>query len=165
MKGPCILGQSDTVFEIKLRYNPRNKCRVSPRNVTSTVYEGCISDIIPLWGGFRSSIARQARRVPTPNGTSPESSRRDASKAPTFLAPTQFQLLWRYRPWEIGPGGCDTHHTLDNGLLNMPIGMPIGWDIAYRYLWTPSIGMRICYNRLLFLTVEISTMGNRPRWV
>ena len=26
----------------------------------------------------------------------------------------------------------------------MPIGMSIGWDIAYRYLLTPLIGMRIC---------------------
>ena len=34
--------------------------------------------------------------------------------------------------------------VMDNSLLNMPIGMSIGWDIAYRYLLTPSIGMRIC---------------------
>ena len=25
---------------------------------------------------------------------------------PTFLAPKRFKL-WRYRPWKIGPGGCD----------------------------------------------------------
>ena len=77
--------------------------------------------------GLFSKVDRSTtKRVPTPNNTSAESSRRDASKAPTFLAPTLSQLLWRYRPWEIGPGGCDTHHTLDNSLLNMPIGMPIG---------------------------------------
>ena len=35
------------------------------------------------------------------------------------------------------------YDTLDNTLLNMPIGMSIGWGIAYRYLLTPSIGMRI----------------------
>ena len=60
-------------------------------------------------------------------------------------------------------------HALHNSLLvvNMPIGMSIGWGIAHRYLLTPSIGMRICrsirtycldqqvqknwHNRLLFL--------------
>ena len=37
--------------------------------------------------------------------------------------------------------GLLVQHTLDNRLLNMPIGMSIGWDIARRYLLTPSIGM------------------------
>ena len=38
------------------------------------------------------------------------------------------------------------NHTLDNSLLNtgIPIGMSICRGIAYRYLLTPSIGMRIC---------------------
>ena len=35
-------------------------------------------------------------------------------------------------------------HTPDNRLLNMPIGMSIGRNIACRYLLTPSRGMRIC---------------------
>ena len=58
-------------------------------------------------------------------------------------------------PPSVVPG---IYHTLDNSLLNMPISMPIGWDIAYRYPLTPSTGMQICrsvqrnwYNRLLFL--------------
>ena len=45
---------------------------------------------------------------------------------PTFLGPTLFQLLWRYRAWNIGPGVCDIHrrrirhssgHTKRPGLL------------------------------------------------
>ena len=28
------------------------------------------------------------------------------------LAPTLCQLLWRYRPWKVGPVGCDAHRRM-----------------------------------------------------
>ena len=34
------------------------------------------------------------------------------------------------------------NHTPDNSLLSMPIGLTIGWGIAYRYLLLPAIGGR-----------------------
>ena len=33
-----------------------------------------------------------------------------------------------------------SNHTLDNSLLNMPIGLSIGWGIAYRYVLPAAIG-------------------------
>ena len=57
------------------------------------------------WDSFSSSIARQPRgcqyrtiRLRKALG--------EMFPTPTFLAPALFQL-WRYRPWKIGPGGCD----------------------------------------------------------
>ena len=35
-------------------------------------------------------------------------------------------------------------HTPDNSLLNMPIGLTIGWGIAYRYPLLPAVGGRQC---------------------
>ena len=57
-----------------------------------------------------------------------------------YMTATQHyrEALW------YGYGYTHTDHTLDNSILNMPIGMSIGWGIAYRYLLTPSIGMPIC---------------------
>ena len=40
-------------------------------------------------------------------------------------------------------GALAIYSTLHSSLVNMPIGMSIGWDNAYRYLLKPSIGMRI----------------------
>ena len=67
----------------------------------------------PRWGGFPSSIARQTKRVPTPNDTSSESSRRDVSN---------IDPLWhrhysncgdaRYRAWKVGSGVCDTRRRI-----------------------------------------------------
>ena len=61
--------------------------------------------IIPLWGGF------QARLLDNQEGANAEryvfgklSVRRFQRRpvlAPVLLEP----LLWRYRPWEVGPGG------------------------------------------------------------
>ena len=56
----------------------------------------------------------------------------------TFLV-RRCLLLLVLRCWETITGWEGP-----NSLLNMPIGMSIGWGIAYRYLLTPSIGMRIC---------------------
>ena len=64
--------------------------------------------ITPLWGGFPSSIARPTNRVPIPNETYSESSRRDASNA-VLLGTRHYIRLWRYRPWKIGAGGCNMH--------------------------------------------------------
>ena len=53
-------------------------------------------------------------------------------------------------------------HTLDNSLLNVPIGMSIGCGMAYRYLLTPSISMRICPSIPIAWTNrsrEIGTIG------
>ena len=44
---------------------------------------------------------------------------------PTFSAPALFQLfqlfqlltLWRYRPWNVGPGVCDTHNTQSHAVV------------------------------------------------
>ena len=66
--------------------------------------------ITPPWSGFPSSIARQPKRVPQPNDTSSESSRRDVSNA-DFLAPTLLQL-WRCRARKIGPGECNSLYTV-----------------------------------------------------
>ena len=117
------------------------------------------------WGGFRSS---RLRLLDKPRGCQyreryvfeklSASCLQNADLFGTDTIPTAVEIS----TMDNRPRGCDTHHTLDNSLLNMPTGMPIGWDIAYRYLWTPSIGMRICYNRPLFLTVEISTMEIGP---
>ena len=68
----------------------------------------CISYPHPL-GGFRKLDCSTTKRVPVPipNDTSSESSRRDVSNAVLFSAPTLLQLS-RYRPWNIGAGGCDS---------------------------------------------------------
>ena len=78
------------------------------------------------------------------------------------LLPRQLAVL----PDGMVPGsicpGMYTYITLDNSLLNMPIGMSIRWDIAYRYLLTRSIGMRICQSIPIAWTNrsrEIGTIG------
>ena len=71
------------------------------------VYPGTYRCIVtPPWGAFPISIARQLggcqyRTVRLRNALG------EMIPTPTFLAPTLFQLLWRHRPWKIGPGGCD----------------------------------------------------------
>ena len=74
---------------------------VSPQKSTATAYDS-VHHITPPWGGFPSSVARHPRGCQSiPNDTSSEeSSQRDVSGSPTFLAPTLFQL-WRYRPMKI----------------------------------------------------------------
>ena len=69
---------------------------------TTTVY------MTPPCGGFPSSIARR------PRGCQYRTTRRlrkapdEMFTTPTFSAPTLFQLLSRYRAWEIGPRGYDS---------------------------------------------------------
>ena len=55
--------------------------------------------------------------VVIPNDTSSESSRRDASRADVFGTETaRVPTEWSYRPWKIGPGGCDGVTVLYLGL-------------------------------------------------
>ena len=69
------------------------------------VHDGVL--ITPPWGRFffPSSIAGQ------PRGCQYRTIRLRQALGETFppptffVAPTLFQLLWRYRPWKIGPGG------------------------------------------------------------
>ena len=65
------------------------------------------------WGVFSKLDRSTTKRVPIPNDTFSESSRRDGSNAERFLAPPPLQL-WRYRPWKIGPGGgwCYMHRRV-----------------------------------------------------
>ena len=66
----------------------------------------------PPWGGFPSSFARQprgcqCRMIRLRKALTPRYfQHRPFCGAGTIL----FQLLvWKYRPWEIGPGVCDIH--------------------------------------------------------
>ena len=71
------------------------------------------------WCGFPPSIARQARGCLYQTiRMSLESYLRAASNADLFWHRHYlFQLLWRYRPWKIGPGGCDVLYTVLYGTL------------------------------------------------
>ena len=74
-----------------------------PKGKNTTVYDFVYQ---PPLGRFSKLDCSTAKRVPIPNGTSSESSRRDVP-SPTFLAPTLLTLfqLWRYRPWKLAQGG------------------------------------------------------------
>ena len=78
------------------------------------------------WCGFQSPIARQPRgcqyrtirvrkALGEPRGCQYRTIRvrkalGEMFPAPSVLARTVFQLLWRYRSWRIGPGWCDTRY-------------------------------------------------------
>ena len=73
---------------------------------------------------FPSSIARQPRVAPIPNDASSKSSRRDVSNVDGFMAPAIFRLLlWRYRPWEIGPGACGIIYPVVYGVRDRHLGI------------------------------------------
>ena len=56
-----------------------------------------------------------------PNDTSSESSLlARCFQHRRFWLPTLFQLLWRYRVWKIGPGGCDIHRRTVYGKPGAP---------------------------------------------
>ena len=63
--------------------------------------------ITPSWGRYSKLDCSTNKRVPIPNDTSAESSRRDASNVEPFWPSTLFQLLRRHRPWKIRREGCD----------------------------------------------------------
>ena len=62
------------------------------------------------WSGFPSSIARQQRRCHY-RTLRLRKAVDEVFPTPTFLAPAVF-LLWRYRPWIIGPGWCDIQRRI-----------------------------------------------------
>ena len=101
------------------------------------MYDGVYHTATPV-------IAFTTKRVPvpTPNGTSSESSRLEIFPTLTSFAPTLltlFQLLlWRYRPWKIGPGGCDIHRRIRY--------MYTRYQVSYT-------GIRICKNALIPRTI------------
>ena len=63
-------------------------------------------------------------------------------------------------------------HTLGNSLLNMPVGRSMGWDIAYRYLLSPTIigrrrfpSIAICLSNMFqaMYTIRLTLMGPETR--
>ena len=86
------------------------------------VYDGrCISHCHTPLGRFSKhgcSTTKEGANI-IQNGTCSESSlsARCFQRRP-FLAPALLQLLWRYRPQEIGPGGCDIHGRIRQSTEN-----------------------------------------------
>ena len=71
----------------------------------------CYHTMTPPSGGFPSSIARRPRGCPHRMlSIRLRKALDEMFPAPTFMAPTLLLiLLWKYRPWKIGPGGCVAH--------------------------------------------------------
>ena len=85
---------------------------IEPKHLPEASYPVyCVQYITPPGGIFPRSIARQTKREPTSNDTSPESSRRDASNA-DLLGADIIPTIVEISTIENGPGGCDIHRHI-----------------------------------------------------
>ena len=97
-------------------------------------------------------LDNQVLRVPIPNDTSLESSRRDVSTS-TFLAPTLCQP-WRYRVQKIGPGGCHTpSYTVGADVLPQ-------WLVLLCFVWALPYDTRV---RVCFISFFHDKFAAKPK--
>ena len=92
----------------------------------------CVYPPPPDGAVFQAPISRQAKRmvlVPPPNGRPSDSSRRDASNTDLCWHRHDSFQLWKYQPWEMDPGECDS----------------VTYTAASEVVWNDTLGCKYIY--------------------